>query len=133
MSKIQASAHILTANRLTDGAVVFLNFDGDWTTDSETVVMARSPDEARRLQERGAYDAARNLVVDPYLIEMREASGALVPVRQRERLRLAGPSVLADVPGYIAPATAGRQDRIEQTARGLKGQESAGAPGARAA
>jgi hypothetical protein len=105
MSKNSAHVHILTANRLRDGAVVFLNFDGDWVQTLAAAVIARSPDEVRGLEARGAHDAARNLVVDPYLVEMRELTGALQPLRQRERLRLAGPSILGDVPGYVAPAT----------------------------
>jgi len=108
MSKISAHVHVLTANRLRDGAVVFLNFDGDWAPSLAGAVIARSPDEARGLEARGVHDAARNLVVDPYLVEMREVVGALQPLRQRERLRLAGPSILADVPGYVAPAGAAR-------------------------
>jgi len=35
---------------------------------------------------------------------MRELAGALVPLRQRERVRLDGPSILDDVPGYAAPS-----------------------------
>src|SRR5262245_22826211 len=108
MSKISAHVHILTANRLRDGAVVFLNFDGDWVQTLAGAVIARSPDEVRGLEARGVHDAARNLVVDPYLAEMREVAGALQPLRQRERVRLAGPSILSDVPGYVPPAGAPR-------------------------
>src|SRR5215470_158905 len=105
MSKSSPHVAVLTANRLVDGAVVFLNFDGDWVATLVGVVVARSPDEARGLEARGAHDAARNLVVDPYLVEMREAAGgSLVPLRQRERVRLTGPSICQDVPGYVAPA-----------------------------
>jgi hypothetical protein len=103
MSKISFQVEVLTANRLRDGAVVFLNFDGDWVASLLGVVIARSPDEARGLEARGVHDAARNLVVDPYLVEMREVAGVLLPVRQRERVRLSGPSILDDVPGYLAP------------------------------
>jgi hypothetical protein len=103
MSKLSFHVEVLTANRLRDGAVVFLNFDGDWVASLLGVVIARSPDEARGLEARGVHDAARNLVVDPYLVEMREVAGVLLPVRQRERVRLSGPSILDDVPGYLAP------------------------------
>ena len=103
MSKTSAHVTVLTANRLADGAVVFLNFDGDWVATLTGVVIARSPDEARGLEARGAYDARRNLVVDPYLVDMREIAGTLVPLRQRERVRLSGPSIVDDVPGYLAP------------------------------
>ena len=104
MSKTSGQVQVLTANRLGDGAVVFLNFDGDWVASLAGVVIARSPDEALGLEARGRFDAGRNLVVDPYLVDMREVKGALLPLRQRERVRLAGPSILGDVPGYLAPA-----------------------------
>ena len=39
------------------------------------------------------------------LVEMREVAGGLLPLRQRERVRLEGPSILHDVPGYLAPAS----------------------------
>jgi hypothetical protein len=103
MSKAIGTVHVLTANRLGDGAVVFLDSDGVWVTGLEGAAVARSPEETRDLETRGAFDLARNLVVEPYLVEMREAAGALMPVRQRERVRLGGPSMLADVPGYVAP------------------------------
>jgi Protein of unknown function (DUF2849) len=114
MSKISAHVHILTANRLRDGAVVFLNFDGDWVQTLAGAVIARSPDELRGLEARGVHDAARNLVVDPYLAEMREVAGALQPLRQRERLRLTGPSILGDVPGYVAPAGAAARSAADR-------------------
>jgi hypothetical protein len=64
--------------------------------------VARSTEEARALQEQGTRDAARNLVVEPYLAAVAEARGRLTPARMRERVRLDGPSVLSDVPGYAA-------------------------------
>jgi hypothetical protein len=91
---------ILTANRLSDGVVVFLDGEGDWVERIGAAVIARTPEEARALEARGAHDAARNVVVEPYLVEVREEPGGLKPLRMRERVRVAGPSILADVPGY---------------------------------
>ena len=102
MSKT-AEISVLTANRLGDGIVVFLDFEGAWSENIAEAVVARSPDEVRALQDRGTYDAAHNLVVEPYLVEVRETAGGLVPIRYRERVRVAGPSILDDVPGYVAP------------------------------
>jgi hypothetical protein len=85
MSKPSAHVQILTANRPGDGAVVFLNFDGDWVQSLAGVVIARSPDEARHLAARGRYDAGRNLVTAPCLVDAREVAGALLPLRQHER------------------------------------------------
>jgi hypothetical protein len=107
---------VLTANRLRDGTVVFLDFEGAW---SETLVeglVARSPDEVRALRDRGSYDAIRSIVVDPYLIEVHETLSGLLPIRYRERVRATGPSVLDDVPGYREPAAGQRQGLQERLA-----------------
>ena len=108
MNKV-ATVSVLTANRLRDGRVVFLDFEGAWSERLSEAVVARFPDEVRALKNRGAYDAARNIVVEPYLVEVRETAGALLPARYRERVRAAGPSVLGDVPGYREPELVARQ------------------------
>jgi Protein of unknown function (DUF2849) len=100
---------VLTANRLRDGTVVFLDFEGAWSETLVEAVVARSPDEVRALKDRGTYDATRNIVVEPYLIEVHETASGLLPIRYRERVRAAGPSVLDDVPGYREPAAGQRQ------------------------
>jgi Protein of unknown function (DUF2849) len=103
MSKSAPHISVLTANRLDDGIVVFLDFEGAWNESLAEAVVARDPGEARALEDRGAYDAAHNLVVEPYLVEVREVGGRLTPIRVRERVRVSGPSILDDVPGYAPP------------------------------
>lgn len=115
MSKKTPALSVITANRLEDGAVVFLDFEGAWNTDFTVASIASSPDEVRALEDRGAHDAKRNLVVEPYLVDVREVEGRLVPLRQRERVRAQGPSILAAVPGYVEPTTDGR-DAVTQEA-----------------
>jgi hypothetical protein len=100
MSKRAPEVCVLTANRLQDGIVVYLAADGRWVESIEGAVVARSAEDARALQAQGARDAARNLVVEPYLAEIAEAGGRLAPARMRERVRMEGPSILDDVPGY---------------------------------
>ena len=100
---------VLTANRLRDGTVVFLDFEGAWSETLVECVVARSPDEVRALKNRGSYDAIRSIVVDPYLIEVHETTSGLLPIRFRERVRATGPSVLDDVPGYREPTAGQRQ------------------------
>jgi hypothetical protein len=107
MSKRTPDISVLTANRLHDGIVVFLAADGAWVERIDGAAVARSPEEAQALEARGARDFAGNLVVEPYLAEVREIGGRLVPVRARERVRIAGPSVLGDVPGYAPPRAEG--------------------------
>jgi uncharacterized protein DUF2849 len=101
VSKRAPDVAVLTANRLHDGIVVYLAADGRWIESIEAAAVAHSPDEARALEEQGTRDAAANLVVEPYLAEVAEAGGRLVPARMRERVRVEGPSILGDVPGYV--------------------------------
>jgi hypothetical protein len=104
VSKNTLQRCILTANRLADGAVVFLDFEGAWNTDMAEALVAHTPDEIRALEDRGAFDATRNLVVEPYLAEVREIGGRIEPLRYRERVRAGGPTILDDVPGYLPPS-----------------------------
>jgi hypothetical protein len=132
-----ATVSVLTANRLRDGIVVFLDFEGAWSETLAEAVLARSADEVRALQERGTYDAARNIVVEPYLIEVRETAGGLLPIRYRERVRAAGPSILEDVPGYGQPAAGHLEAQPEGGALGqarpelVEGHRIGGSPAAR--
>jgi len=128
MSKSAPHISVLTANRLGDGIVVFLDFEGAWNENIAEAVVARDPDEARALEDRGAYDAAHNLVVEPYLVEMREEGGRLTPVRTRERIRVAGPSILADVPGYASPSPRLRGEGRGEGQRQTPASEQAAAP-----
>jgi Protein of unknown function (DUF2849) len=105
VSKRAPDIAVLTANRLHDGIVVFLAPDGRWVESIEAAAVAHSAEELRALQEQGARDSAANLVVEPYLAEVAEAGGRRVPARMRERVRVDGPSILDDVPGYAPPAT----------------------------
>jgi len=82
---------MLTANRLRDGAVVFLAQGGEWTERvGEGRVIVEEGDAAALLQ---AAESMKTLVVAPYLIEVAEQAGTLVPVRYRERIRAEGPSI----------------------------------------
>jgi hypothetical protein len=92
---------VLTANRLHDGIVVYLAADGRWVESIEDAAVAHAPEETHALEEQGARDSAANLVVEPYLAEVAEAGGRRLPARMRERVRVEGPSILDDVPGYV--------------------------------
>ena len=118
MSKNVPQRSILTANRLGDGAVIFLDFEGAWSEAIDEALVALSPDEVRALEDRGAYDSAHNLVVEPYLVEIREVAGRIEPIRYRERVRAGGPTILEDVPGYTQPFPSPRPSRGEGQGKG---------------
>jgi hypothetical protein len=79
----------LTANRLTDGEVVFWKA-GQWV---ERFVEAELFDAAETAEEAEAHaKSAQTVVVDPYLIDVMESDGLWVPLAFRERIRALGPS-----------------------------------------
>ncbi len=87
---------VFTGNRVSDGIVVFMTADGDWTeTVSESRLIASAEDEAaaNEMAEKAADDA---VVADPYLIDVTEDGGEIRPVRYRERIRAYGPPVHPD-------------------------------------
>lgn len=90
------SPQILTANHLAQGEVVFLAAEGEWVTDITQARIAADEESAKALEEIGTRDVARNLVVEPYLIDVEDRSGELVPSRNRERIRAQGPTVHPD-------------------------------------
>ena len=88
---------MITANRLTDGAVVFLASQGRWVERFEEGRLANNEDEAASLQAFADGAVARAEVVAPYLIDVSEQGGRLLPAKYRERIRAEGPSVGARI------------------------------------
>lgn len=88
--------HILTANRLRDGEVVY-GRGRDWVVrlDEAEIYAAKPAAEAALKAAQKAVDD--RLVVNPYLFDVRREAGALRPVKERELIRAAGPSVRQDV------------------------------------
>ena len=84
----------VTANRLSDGAVVYLDAQGEWTTDFRlAVTLADKP--AREAALAAAEASARaNVVVEPYAIELEMRAGHLAPKSLRERIRAEGPTIV---------------------------------------
>lgn len=89
------SIHIATANRLTDGIVVFLGYDGEWTRHIDDARIAERDDDLVELKLEA--EAAKE-VVGAYLIEaevsLPEGRGRVItPLVYKERIRAFGPSV----------------------------------------
>ena len=84
---------VFTANRVTDGVVVYLDEDDGWT-ESLVQVSVIADDEMLAAKTVAAEAAAvAAVVVDPYAIEVTEEAGEIRPVRYRERIRAFGPPV----------------------------------------
>lgn len=86
----------ITANRLRDGAVVWLGPKGEWV---ERIDAAATYDEAGAAPAlaKAQQDEARNLVVAIYALEVEILNGAPAALRTKERIRARGPSVRADL------------------------------------
>jgi hypothetical protein len=87
-------AQVLTANRLSDGEVVYLAADGAWVERLEAAqVLASAADGEAALGVGQA--AERELkVVHAYLFDI---TPARKPVKMREVIRAAGPTVRPDL------------------------------------
>jgi sulfite reductase (NADPH) hemoprotein beta-component len=90
-------AQIVTANRLRDGAVVYLGADSRWSTMIADSAVARDAAAAASLMATAERAVADRVVVGPYLIEVAVTGGLPQPLGTRERIRAFGPSIAAGV------------------------------------
>lgn len=84
---------IVTANRLRDGAVVYLTPAGRW---SETLACGAVADDKAAVDEllaQAERSVADRLVVAPYAFPVALGEGGPRPTQKREQIRAAGPTV----------------------------------------
>ena len=83
---------MLTANRLREGDVLYRKGSG-WVpmlADADVYPDQASADAALAA---ATSELPRNEFVAPYLFEVRDVNGKIVPVKEREIIRAAGPTV----------------------------------------
>lgn len=78
---------VMTANRLATGEVVYLTNDGRWVTCLDDARAAEKDGERSELEAVASRDAASNIVVGPYLFDVRIEAGAPQPLSMREAIR----------------------------------------------
>src|ERR1700721_4590154 len=88
---------IITANRLTDGVVVFQTIDDSWTEDFVRAAVLSDSQATAIALARAKQDEANNIVVDPYAIVVEERNGHLTPKALREAIRATGPPIRGDL------------------------------------
>lgn len=81
---------VITANRTGDGAVVYRDASGGWTTALADAAVATTAPQAAELLAAAAADDIR--AVGPYIAPVKRSEGGLVPGNLRERIRLRGPT-----------------------------------------
>ncbi|MDG2155406.1 MAG: DUF2849 domain-containing protein [Gammaproteobacteria bacterium] len=85
--------HMVIANTLRDGRVVFLSHDGSWAAAIADGELAQNETAASRLLADSKSSANSNVVIDPQLIEVNETDHGRQPTAYREYIRAYGPSV----------------------------------------
>jgi sulfite reductase (NADPH) hemoprotein beta-component len=86
-------AKVITANRLGDGIVVFLDDEGGWPVEiAKARILEDGPDLDGALAYAKEQHDAR-IIVEPYAIDVDVKDGVPVPVRLRELIRAQGPTV----------------------------------------
>ena len=91
------TARIVTANRLTDGAVVYLTAGDGWSEWVGEARIAAGDEESTAVLALAERPEQRVRVVGPYLIEVAEEDGKPRPVSNREIIRAMGPTVRRDL------------------------------------
>lgn len=80
---------VVSANRLADGMVVWLDDAGQWTDRLEHAAVARDKRGAEILLDRARAEAFT--VIDPFLVAVTEDDlGAIEPLSLREKIRASG-------------------------------------------
>ena len=98
------SETIVTANRLSDGAVVYLADEGRW---SEVIACARVATAESEVETLLAVAAAMpTQVVGPYAIAVATDGGPVRPLHIKEAIRAGGPTVRPDLGKQAALACA---------------------------
>jgi hypothetical protein len=82
---------IVTANRLSDGAVVYRTGDGQWTTEIALSTVVSTAPAALELLNASKADGRR--VVDAYLAPVKIDRDRIIPGNLREMIRMRGPTI----------------------------------------
>ena len=102
--------HIVSANRLTDGRIVFRTAAGGWDEALPAALLLNSKAELEAAMESARADMAANRVVEVEAVEVRTEPGGLTAVTMRDKIRIAGPSVLTPSAPHPAPARSEQND-----------------------
>jgi len=93
----RATTQAVTANRLLDGEVVYFTRAGDWSEKLTDADVADGKEACAALFAQAEPAVAALLVVEPYLFEVADDDGTLVPASVREKIRMAGPTIRLDL------------------------------------
>lgn len=86
---LSGDLQVASANRLSDGVVVWLDDAGEWTTRLDRAAIARDARAGEILMQRARVEAFP--VIDPFMVAVvEEENGAIEPLSLREKIRASG-------------------------------------------
>jgi hypothetical protein len=91
-----AVPQMLTANRLVDGDVLYWQ-SGDWVLALKEGEVFHDPKAADTALADAQKYVTENKVVNPYLFDVRSDAKGIHPIKEREIIRAAGPTVRDDL------------------------------------
>lgn len=89
----QPDLQIVTANRLSDGAVVYLTARGKWSESIADGRIVEGEFEIKDLMDWAERAVEHNEVVGPYAMRIQPSDGGNRAFGMRETIRAAGPTV----------------------------------------
>ncbi|HUD53141.1 DUF2849 domain-containing protein, partial [Parvibaculum sp.] len=93
-----AQFQAVTANRLTDGVVVYLTADNKWSESLQDAEIAEGKEAGEALLARGQhFFEPGNFVLDVYLFEVEKTEAGIRASSVRETIRQAGPTIRRDL------------------------------------
>ena len=107
---------MLTANRLVDGDVLYWK-GGDWVLslkDGDVFDDAKAADAALAAAQKYV---TGNAVVNPYLFDVKTDEKGIHPVKEREIIRAAGPTMRLDLGKQAEQITEHRKQGTEENNR----------------
>jgi hypothetical protein len=88
--------HLISANRLDDGIVVFYAGPSQWREFIDHALVLASQNDIEAALTYAAQDVAANKIVEPYTFDVSMKGGKITPTHLREQIRALGPSVHRD-------------------------------------
>jgi hypothetical protein len=86
-------SRVLSANRLRDGIIVYLGPYGDWVTHINEAALLTSDEACEAGMAKARYAMAANLIVDPLMVEVKQADDGRLATTLRNAIRAAGPTI----------------------------------------
>jgi Protein of unknown function (DUF2849) len=84
---------VISANRLADGIVVYAGRGGAWVEHLNGALILAGIEEADAALSLAQNDVARNLIVEPFLVDITQDAAGLRPSTLRDSIRAHGPTI----------------------------------------